>query len=440
MDAIVREDIVFVGDVHLGRRPVGLDAALEELQLRPGQLSPAEALARTVQHLLDEPPRAVVFAGDLVDQDDDAFEAFAILEREVQRLERAGIPVFAIAGNHDGLVLPKLVARVPGVQLLGEGGRWQRVELPAHSSTSRAVDLVGWSFPSKHFATCPLDHGGFEEALADRRSGALVLGVLHGDLDAGSSSYGPVPRRRLEQAGLDGWFLGHVHQPGDLSAERPIGYLGSLVGMDPGETGRRGAWRVTPTAGSLRARQLELGPIRWEHLEVDLQADQAADSFTLHAHLQAEVERQLAEDPTFDASHHRLIVVRANFTGRLAERAGVRKLVQDCRETPIRFQGAGTNVLVQRLYDRTRDAVDLDELAQDRSPIGHVAARLVQLRDGRAEELIATATQVVQGVDAGGWRVDDEDYPLPTTAELLERAAWRVLDQLLEQRSQAGLG
>jgi DNA repair protein SbcD/Mre11 len=433
MENSERSDLIFIGDVHLGRRPVALDAALERLGPSARDFSPAAALASAIDDALRNPPRAVVFAGDLVDSEDDQFEAFSILEREVRQLSDAEIPVFAVAGNHDGLVLPKLVARVPGAHLLGVGGRWERVEVPG---TGQPLDLFGWSFPTRHETACPLDKGEFEACQDGMRPGAIGLGVLHCDLDSTASRYAPVSRARLEATRMGAWFLGHVHAPSDLSGVRPIGYLGSLVGLDAGEPGRRGPWRVRIEDGAVHAEQLELGPIRWERLEIELVEGDAVDANSVHTRIHAVVNERLEADTSFDSSRCRLVAVRVDLVGNLKTRDGARELVADRNELPFHFKAAGTTVIVQRVQDATRSAVDLLKLAEEPTPIGRVASRLIALRDSDDQELVDKAKRVITRV-RGNWGVNDEDYPLPESRVLLERAGWRLLNLMLDDRREA---
>ena len=422
-------DVLFVGDVHLGRRPVGLEPALARFGLTPAELSPAAALGRLVDHALEHPPRAVVFAGDLVDQEEDRFEALGILERQVRRLAEADTPVLAVAGNHDGLVLPRLVDLVPGASLVGKGGTWERIELPGPGPD---VDLFGWSFPTSHVTGCPLDLGDYAAAAARARTGAFRLGVLHGDLDAGRSRYGPVPRARLVETGLDAWFLGHVHKPSDLSGEVPIGYLGSLTGLRATETGPRGPWRVGFDGGRAVARQHHLGPLRWESLTVTLDPDAGANDLALRAALRAELERRMGSDPTLTA--HELVVARVELVGELPDRSGVRAFLEDRGHESLDLELAGLRVVVQHVTDATRRPVDLAAHAKEPTPIGRLARQILDLRSGRADELIERAATEVRRVESGGWNLDPEENPLPSTASLLERAAWRLLDALLAQR------
>ncbi|RKY17886.1 MAG: hypothetical protein DRQ55_14705 [Planctomycetota bacterium] len=433
-DRAPAEDVLFVGDVHLGRRPVGLDEVLQDLGLSPQELSPAAALKNLVEYALQRPPRAVVFAGDLVDQDDDRFEAYAILEREVARLRAAEIPVLAVAGNHDSLVLPRLIERVQGVKLLGAGGVWERHEL---EGAGPPMDLLGWSFPGRHMTSCPLDDASFAPAWASLGPDATCIGVVHGDLGASASKYAPIPRDRLDDSALAAWFLGHVHRPDDLSGGRPVGYLGSLTGLHSNETGPHGPWRVRPLDGGVQAEQVLLAPVRWETLEVQLNDDDVRDAEELYARIEASLREQLGADEALRQEALRLVVVEAQLTGRLSDRSVVSERQGAHQPRDLVFQFDDIPVIVRRLEDKTRTAIDLVSLAGESSAIGHVAGRLLKLDAGRADDALMHARETIQTVASGHWGVEDDEQPLPPAQELLERAAWSVLDVLLAQRDEA---
>jgi DNA repair protein SbcD/Mre11 len=424
-------DLILIGDVHLGRRPVKLDDALDGLSFSAKELTPAVALTCTVAAALKNPPRAVVFTGDLVDRDDDVLEAYSILKREIGLLAEAGICVYAIAGNHDGQILPKLIRNVAGVKLIGENGKWERVSVPG---SSPPIDLFGWSFAHRSFDGCPLDHGDLSGVLRKNdRAGVVRIGVLHCDLDATNSIYAPVTRKRLEGEGLNAWFLGHVHAPSDLSSSSPIGYLGSIVGLDPGEVGLRGAWRVYANGSSVRAVQMNLGPIRWENLKVEISDKDSKDMYGIIDRLKDEFECRFASNETMEGGHYKLVVLRATLFGHLSDRTGPRRLSESCSGGQVSFDVGKTKVLVQRVEDRTRPRVNLDELAALPTPVGRIATQLVLLRDNQAEGLIKESEKVVAEIKNYRWDVDDDMHPLPVTRELIKRAAWRVLDSMLNQ-------
>ena len=168
--------ILFVGDMHLGRSPGRLPAVLNAQDF-----GPAAALKNIIDHALDLNVHAVAFAGDLVDGENAAFEAYGPLDRELRRLIGAGIEVCAVAGNHDTSALPRLAKVLhEGFHLLGPGGTWS--EHIVESGDGPPVRLVGWSFPTSHYDTpTPL-----AEAPAAKPA-TITLGLLHCDLDVADS-------------------------------------------------------------------------------------------------------------------------------------------------------------------------------------------------------------------------------------------------------------
>ncbi|RMH04428.1 MAG: hypothetical protein D6702_03315 [Planctomycetota bacterium] len=201
----MRARLLFVGDLHLGRRSGILPESLLERGLRPADLGPAAAWRLCCEQAIAEKVDAVVLAGDVVESREDRIEGWSQLEAGVGRLVAAGIPVVGVAGNHDGLVLPALADRIEGFRLLGRGGRWETIELVGPGGPFR---LLGWSFPDQYVTASPL-----EDLPGDFLGDGPLLGVLHADLDQAGSRYAPVTRAALEATPVDAWFLGHVHAP-----------------------------------------------------------------------------------------------------------------------------------------------------------------------------------------------------------------------------------
>ena len=419
--------ILAVGDIHLGRTPSRLPP---ELAAQARRFGPAVAWERTVEAAVEAVVRAVLLAGDVVDRDDDFFEAYGHLARGVRRLADADIDVIGVAGNHDVKVLPRLTAEIPAFRLLGAGGEWERCEI---ADGRESATVWGWSFPEPRVYRSPLPDTPFE-----RRPG-LNIGLLHCDRDAGASPYAPVTRMELERAGLDGWLLGHIHAPDALRPASASGYLGSLTGLHRGETGRRGPWLITVGRGRIEdIRHLALAPLRWQRFDVDLEgiSEPAGAKERLLQALRA-LDGELA-----DAAHRPDAVgLAVRFRGRSRFGAdAVREISGEDRER-IDTGTGGTHYFIESVTARTRPEIDLATLAERGDPPGLLARRLLWLArpagHPERDRLVALAQQRLLDVSRaprwsglGDSRDADAD---PDPVEWLRNAGFRALEALLAQ-------
>jgi len=437
----VAAKLLFVGDIHLGRRPRRLPVGLEDLTgVGIGELTPAAAWRSSVRLAVELEVDAVVLAGDVVDDVENRFEAASQLQRGVEELSRAGIGVFAVAGNHDVEALPRVADQLPEFHLLGRRGDWESVRIEGRSGTP--VDLWGWSFPRERVETSPLERMPLE-----REPSVACLGVLHCDLDAGRSPYAPVARRDLEAAQADAWLLGHIHKPHALAGARPIGYLGSLVGLDPGEPGPHGPWLVEVDGpGRVSATQVPLSPIRWESLAVELGEQGAADEHDIGDAWVAAIIRAMRDLHERTASERerpglRVVGCRVRVSGRGRHHAHVHRLLLDESAWPQRDLD-GVHYFVEKVVEQAVPDLDLARLAQGADPPGLLAQRLLELQaDGEpARALCARVAQHLESALARPrWQQLRE--PMPSEHEISERiarVATRLLDELLEQPAAAG--
>jgi len=418
--------LLAVGDMHLGRRPSRLP---EELAERATQLGPTGAWHRTVDTAIEEAVDVVALAGDVVEREDDFYEGYRELHDGVERLKDAGIAVIGVAGNHDVRVLPRLADQLPDFHLLGRQGEWEAKEFAVDGET---LTLWGWSFPKEQVRQSPLAGARF-----DRPSG-INLGLLHCDRDQVGSPYAPVTSTELQAAGLDGWLLGHIHVPDALSAEAPIGYLGSVTGMDPGETGDHGPWLLTLNRGQIESiEQHVIAPLRWERLPLDLSTiTDPADVRPLLLEAVQDLDTTLMEHGLAPEA----VGLRVQLTGRTNIAGQVVDLFKSNERGHIHTGTRGSHYFIEKLAVATRPAVDLETLAQQSDPPGLLARRLMLL-DAHADNPERQALLEAARRDLGElqrsqqWQalaaapLDDE-----TVAEWLHTAGIQLLEQMLAQR------
>ena len=465
--------LLAVGDIHLGRTPSRLPM---ELANRVHELGPAEAWRRAVEAAIAAGVKAVLLAGDVVENDDDFFEAYRELSQGVRRLTDEGIEVIGVAGNHDVRVLPRLAEQIPQFQLLGHGGQWQRCEI---REGKEVVSLWGWSFPQAQVHRSPLENARLE------RGPGINLGLLHCDRDGtrGQSPYAPVAGSELAQAGLDGWLLGHIHKPDDLAAPSPnghfspSGYLGSLAGLGRSETGPRGPWLISLAGGHIaKVEQLPLAPLRWEYLEVPLDglnaelADPNPDGIQekvqgyllervreLDAGLNRQRDHVVEIEPALNEEKVRPAAVglRVRFTGRTRFGTAAADAIPKDDRGHIYDGNGDVHYFIESIQSDTRPEIDLQELAQRQDPVGLLAQRLLWLEQpegtegaaGHAEqgEWNEAAEQRAKLIEAAKQRLDAQarrprwnglQTAKPDPVEWLRKSGFRALDRLLAQEGE----
>lgn len=437
--------ILATSDLHLGRRPARLP---QGTQAFARALGPAGAWQRLVTAALEAEVDAVVLAGDLVEHENDFYEAYRELRQGVEQLSTAGIAVYAVVGNHDVHVLPRLAGQLDGLRLLGRGGEWEAVSLQAGGESAT---LWGWSFPRPQVNYSPLAKQRFTRGIEP------TLGVLHCDRGASSSHYAPVSETELAAAGLDCWLLGHIHAadamtlanpgPGDAAVGGRVaayqgGYLGSPVGTDPGEPGGHGPWLITIEGGLLSCiEQWQIAPLRWERVQLDLTGiEQPEEARVRLLETVRELDQQLGDGAG------QAVGLRVTLSGQSDRGAEVAALFAD-EEREHLFSGAtGSHYFIERMQVSTRPPLNLAELAVDSDPPGLLARQLLLLErppdDPQRQELLAEArrrleaqTRDARWQELGPGAVDEEQ-----AVAWLWQAGMRLLERMRTQRVAAAEG
>jgi len=426
--------ILATADIHIGRRPSKLPDVAQAQRFSCARMWQETIVKRAIREKVD----LVALTGDVVHHDNRYFEATGPLERGLRRLADANIPTYAVAGNHDFDVFPRLVDAIGGehFHFLGAGGAWE--EAIFESPDGRKLRIHGWSFSRAHEPNSPLAR---YDLAADPET--PTLGLLHADLDATDSRYGPVSRADLESRSVTIWLLGHVHAPQfhPAAAGPAILYPGSPQAMDPGETGVHGPWLVEIDGPhQVVARPLGMSRVRYEQLAVDLDGVETQEDF--QARVNTECRRLLGEVAEGDGPPERL-VLRLEMVGRTAVCGQIDTWAEPLLEE---FDPSAGDVTasIDKVANNTRPEIDLEELAKRHDPPGVLAGLLVRLESSETDEelnslLQETHRKMLQVHQSGAYRrVGDGPPPdLDAARQCLLREGLQLLETLRAQE-QAG--
>jgi DNA repair exonuclease SbcCD nuclease subunit len=287
-------------DIHLDSPLRGL-SRYEGVPAERVRLATRDALENLVAAAIEEEVSFVVIAGDLYDGDWDDFGTGLYFCSAMGKLDRAGIPVYLLYGNHDA-----------------DSVLTRKLPLPAN------VYRFGHRKPETHF------HPGAKVALhgrsyADRDPGENLaagypapvpghfnIGVLHTSLAGGHphAPYSPCTPEELAAKGYGYWALGHVHEHSVVSAAPHIVFSGNIQGRSVRECGPRGVVLVTVEDGHVvDTRHLAVDAVRWAMVEADISGARAEGD--LHAALRAALRGAASS-----AGSGRPAMVRVVLTGR----------------------------------------------------------------------------------------------------------------------------
>jgi len=353
-------------DIHLDSPLRGL-AGQEGNAVARVRTATREALDMLVGLAIEEKVDFLVIAGDLYDGDWRDYKTGLFFAAQMGRLNKAGIPVYLLHGNHDAesqitrrLELPDNVhvfgARKPETFALDE------LKVALHGQSFRQRDITDNLVPDY---PAPV-------------SGAFNIGVLHTGLGGmgGHENYAPCAIEDLTNKGYDYWALGHVHQAGVLSEKPHVVFPGNLQGRHARETGAKGASLVTVEDSDIvELTTVPCDVVRWAVLPVSL-ADAARFGDVIDR-IHDAVEAAVTE------ADGRLLACRIVLEGRAAVHdrliASEDRMLAEARAGAL---GLGDEVAwVEKVVINTQPEVDAETLAEREDAIGELQ-RLLQEASG----------------------------------------------------------
>jgi DNA repair exonuclease SbcCD nuclease subunit len=414
---------VHAADLHLDTPFSGVErnvSAELATRLRDATL---DAFDRLVELCLQAEATFLVIAGDLCDGPERGIRAQARLRKGLDRLARAGISTFIVAGNHDPLPSQ------------GAGGWSELAQWPerVHFFKSRAETLPvtrdgetlaivhGISYPNKAVKT------DLAAKLKKSPDDAFQVGVVHATLGEANASgghqpYAPTTIETLVESGLDYWALGHVHTRTVVRESSPtVAYPGNIQALSSRETGARGAYVVrVDEAGAAALEFAPLDSVRFARVELSIADIENASQLIKALEEQLEELRRTGEG--------RDVVVKFTLTGcgplnlLLSQEGALGELLATVREN----EGGGDPLTwVASIRDRTSPELDIEALRGQSTLPAALLEKAEQL--GSGEEALKSFA-----ADAWGELLTARNRKLLTEPDTFE-----LQEELAEARNRA---
>jgi DNA repair protein SbcD/Mre11 len=379
--------ILAIGDIHLGRSFPLVPHSLAEKK----DFWIEAALNNILKFAEQECVDAVFFTGDIIENENDRFEALPVLSNFIKTLTNKNIATVAIVGNHDISALPRIQTLIPDLKILGRD-KWESEIIK--TADAESVNVVGLSH--SHARNNELFRD-FEESLCSKN--LLNIGLLHCTLGNAPDKYFPVKKEELLSTNVDLWLLGHIHKPGDLNKESKYGYLGSVIGLDISETGSHGIQLIEIKNNFItRNEQIPIAPLRWETVEVDLTSCDKIETEEFKDQL---IEKLLQEVNTkleklkAELLYTKLIGFRILLTGSLT--AELNKEAVFCEFNNYHLSSYNnTEIFIEKLIDKTSPKLDIEKLSEQNDPVGLICQMFSKLKHDDNEKLIKELLGFIQ--------------------------------------------
>lgn len=414
---------IHTADLHLDTPFKGLSEWNRELAARLKDAT-FSSFRRIVDLCLEERVDFLVIAGDIFDSENSSLAAQLKFISELKRLYEKGITTYFICGNHDPLSSWLDVLAIPE-KVIRFGS--SEVECMTYKKDNKSVaDIYGISF----------QNGVEKKNLAKKyrlnpHPAPFSVAVLHGTVGSPGphAKYAPFKVEDVLDSGFDYWALGHIHKRQQVRSAAPaIAYPGNPQGRDFGETGAKGCYIVElESAKDPQIKFIPTQAIRFEELTIDLTGVDQIDA------LPDRIEAAIRDIADYDESAS--YILRIILRGRTAIHAllnqpdEVAQLREHFNEDQL-SQAAFT--WIDRIEIDTQPEIELEQI----KPRNDFPAEVVKTveeyesKAGKLDELIEAASRDL--IHSRAWR-ELAELSESDKLEILSRAKWKMLDQLLTE-------
>ena len=376
---------IHAADLHI-------DSPLRGLEAYPGaptdrlRNATRDAFENLVQLAIDETVAFVIIAGDLFDGQWKDMNTGIWTAGQFRKLERAGIPVCLIRGNHDAESKVRTGIRWPG-NVHEFSVRKPQTFTSTQLGLPESIDVV---VHGQGFARPDIQEdlaADYPEAVA----GHFNIGVLHTSLtgDPAHDRYAATTVEVLRNRGYDYWALGHIHIRSEppISKEPYVAFSGNTQGRHIRETGAKCCLLVSVEDGGLASVEFrDTDTLRWHRAAVAL--DQADTLNELYEKTRDALQECL------DQSDGRFAAVRVEISGACeAHREIVRPGIQEEVVSQIRdiANELDDEIWIEKVKLNTAAPINVEQLRQGHDLLGELLRDVASLSDDtdQLSELIA---------------------------------------------------
>lgn len=367
-----------VADLHLDRSFEGLGLLPQKLseQLLESNI---DAFKQIVTCGIEKQVDFILIVGDTFHHPHVTIQMQALFLAELERLNKAEIPVILTFGNHDYFQRERYWFEFPkNVYLFTEE---EVTSIQLTTKKGERVEIAGFSYQNRWISDDKLKDFPIRQAFVDYQ-----IGCYHGQVNENGETgrYAPFRLAEMKQKGYDYWALGHIHQPQVLSEQPLIIYPGTPQGHSIKEAQVNGVILADFSEGDTQITWLPVAQVEWKQLNVTI-----SETHNLKESL------SLIEETLINQSSSQLQLVRVNLLG--APREGSAEL-----ERELSNQGL-LSFIQSKVYQETQERVWLYQLkqavAQDQRvnlPLGIDQSLLSQLSQRYLAE--ETYHQAIEGL------------------------------------------
>lgn len=346
---------IHIADLHLDTPFSGIAKINRELQK---QLIEAayKAFERCISIAINQSVDFVLIAGDIYDAAKQTIAAKHFFYQQMERLDKAAIPVVMIHGNHDYLQVTDALVHYPqNIHVLSDD-TIQFVDLLL--SNNETVRVYGFSYNSRWIREKIIDQYPINPKETD-----FTIGLLHGDVetkDIKKDLYAPFTVTDLLSKQYDYWALGHIHQALQLYENPLILYPGTIQGKHALETGDKGAYLIELSKHqSAKKEFISLASIIWEKARLICQSNWQITEFVRH--LQQIQMNYLSEAEASQQSY--LLTIELEEAQRLSEElleSVTTKQLLELIEQERNEQSFASIVQIKPIFTNKMDAFNYD--------------------------------------------------------------------------------